>query len=259
MVSLIYPLILISFVNNPFRLLIYFLNRVEYVLYESVILRDAKHARLFLDGLEKKNPEFMARAVKVLALPDRVSIDTSSRILGACKNIRHLSWLPTNRVPEEIIGIIAELPLSSLRARLVSFLGDDPDFSSPLFQRLTTLCIADYQDVWKKWTWTGMTTWPNLKWIAFNLDAELDTLNGWAPVRTIEKKVLKPYGGPSGVRLCVCYHLNRLVTGCRWIHRTEQTFSEERMVVLSLGYRIDGQRWLERVTNVKISPSRKSW
>ncbi|KAF8963247.1 hypothetical protein BDZ97DRAFT_1821262 [Flammula alnicola] len=229
------------FVNHRVR------KWVEYVIYESVILRNAKHARLFLDGLERKHPDFAAGAVKILALPTRVSYDTSWRILKACRDIRHLSWLPTNPLAVETINLIADLPLISLRARLTSFYSNNPDFSAPLFDRLTTLFVADHQDVWKTWKWDGVEDRPKLKWIAVNLDGRLDTVAGWAPVHTLEKMVLNPYGRPSRVRLCVCYSYNPRATGDRWIHRSRETFSEERMAVLSLDHRIDEREWAKRI------------
>ncbi|KAF8200261.1 hypothetical protein BJ912DRAFT_1054644 [Pholiota molesta] len=221
---------------------------VEYVIYESVILRDAKHARLFLDGLECKHPDFAAGAVKILALPRRVSFDTSFKILSICRDVRHFSWLPINPPSPEIIDLIAGLPLISLRARLSSFAGSNPDFSAPLFNGLTTLFVVDHQDVWKTWNWAGLKrTRPQLKWLAFNLDSRLQTVAGWAPVRTLEKTVLNPYGGAMGIRLCVCYSYNPSGSGDRWIHRSEDTFSEERMAVLSLNHRIDEKEWEKRV------------
>ncbi|KAF9477420.1 hypothetical protein BDN70DRAFT_110327 [Pholiota conissans] len=221
---------------------------VEYIIYESVILRDAKHARLFLDGLQLKHPDFAAGAVKILALPSRVSLDTSYKILGLCKNIQHLSWLPVNPLSTEIIDLVSNMPLFSLRARLSSFVGNDPDFSTALFQGLTTLFVADHQNVWKTWTWHGLrSTRPKLKWLAFNLEGRLQTRAGWAPVRTLEKLVLVPYGGESGIRLCICYSYHSGVPGDRWIHRSENTFSAERMAVLSLDNRLDDEEWEKRV------------
>lgn len=220
---------------------------MEYVIYESVILRDAKHARLFLDALERKHPEFASGAVKILALPTRVSLDTSLRILTLCKDIRHLSWLPMNPVPDEISDLVANLPLISFRARLSSFVGANPDFSAPLFNNLQTLFVADHQDVWKMWRWEGLRSQRRLKWLAFNLDGRLDTSAGWVPVRALEKTLVKPYGGEKGIRLCICYSYGHRGMGDRWIHRSEDTFSEERMAVLSLDHRIDERGWEMRI------------
>lgn len=229
-------------------LLLTLFHRVEYIIYESVILRDAKHARLFLDGLERKHPDFASGAVKILALPTRVSFDTSKKILTICNNIHHLSWLPTNLLPPEILDLVAGLTLISLRARLSTFIGPQPDFSAPLFRGLKTLFVTDHQDVWGTWRWDSIRKNTNLKWLAFNLDGRLETSSGWAPVRTLENTVLKPYGGDAGIRLCICYSYSPRVLGDRWIHRSKDTFSEERMAVLSLGRRVDEREWETRVS-----------
>ena len=220
---------------------------MEYIIYESVILRDAKHARLFLDGLERKHPDFASSAVKILALPTRVSFDTSKKILTICKNVHHLSWLPTNPISVDIIQLIAGLNLNSLRARLSAFITTQPDFSAPLFRGLKTLFVADHQEVWRTWRWDSLRKNSSLRWLAFNLDGHLQRSSGWAPVRTLEDKVLKPYGGDAGIRLCICYSYNPQVSGDRWIHRSQDTFSEERMAVLSLGRRLDEREWKMRI------------
>ncbi|KJA26508.1 hypothetical protein HYPSUDRAFT_36218 [Hypholoma sublateritium FD-334 SS-4] len=230
------------FVNNRVR------KWVEYIIYESVILRDAKHARLFLDGLERKHPDFASGAVKILALPTRVSFNTSKKILTICRNIHHLSWLPTNLLPPEILDLVAGLTLISLRARLSTFIGTQPDFSAPLFRGLKTLFVVDHQDVWGTWRWDSIRKNSSLKWLAFNLDGRLETSLGWAPVRTLEDKMLKPYGGDAGIRLCICYSYDPRVSGDRWIHRSKDTFSEERIAVLSLGGRVDEREWETRVS-----------
>ncbi|KAF8153857.1 hypothetical protein B0H34DRAFT_676757 [Crassisporium funariophilum] len=223
--------------------LVLYAYRVEYIIYETVVLSDAKHARLFLEGLEYKHPEFAAGAVKILALPTRVSIDTSSRILTACKNVQHLSWLPTNPMPTEIVSLVVALPLISLRARLMSFVGDDPDFSAPVFDGLTTLFVADHDLAWKEWTWTGLRHRHRLKWIAVVLDGTMYTGRAWDSVHFLER-IVKPC---SGVRVCVCYSYDQYGSDGRWIHPTETRLSEERMAVISLNCRIGEKQWVERV------------
>jgi len=220
---------------------------VEYVIYNSVILKDGRRARLFLDALEEKHPDFIERAVRILALPARVSDNTARGILEACKNLEHLSWLSISPLSPELIEAISKLPLKSLRIRLLTMLGDEPSFSSPIFKAINTLFISDSAEFWKEWKWDGMRLRPNIKWIAINLDGRLHRFSGWRLVRALETRLLKPYAGPHGVQLCICYHYNMNITGGRWVHRSEETFSEERLAILSLDHRIDEKQWVRRI------------
>ncbi|KAF9564823.1 hypothetical protein CPC08DRAFT_760001 [Agrocybe pediades] len=222
---------------------------VEYVMYETVVLKSGAHAGFFLKALERKHPEFPERAVRILALPPLTTGEVAQKILLLCKNLKHLSWPAAERLSPDVIETISKLPLKSLRLRLEKLFRVEPDFSSPIFQHIDTLFIVDKAKEWKEWKWVGFRTRPNIKWIGINLDGRLHRYSGWRLVRTLEKNLIRAYAGPNGLRLCICYHFNEKITGGRWIHRSEETFSEERLAILSLDHDVsnDDQHWVRRV------------
>ena len=230
-------------------------SRIDFIIYEVVMLRDIYIARSFLRTVAEKPPEFFATHVKCLCIPFSVTVAEAIKLLSVCTGLNSLAcWLlpvdgtntftlsvatsdPTlpDGVPyvtpglPSITSLVTSLHLRSLCARLCIFSAEsNPDFTSPLFQNITHLDIADRWETWMTWSWTGIGSLIHLSHLSLQWEE-----------KGISHTALKFLSQCKNLRVCIFYIAGPLSL-------SEQRLGDDPRVVV-FPYSGGSEHWETRV------------
>jgi hypothetical protein len=123
---------------------------VDFILYESVNIKDDLTAFLFVRTIDHKSPSIFSSHVKFLCIACDLEIYTA-RILAACSGIYSLDYWSRFLARNSI-----ELKFPRLRRLTVILLVEQPNFLISVFANLTHLFVYDGWEKWSTWYWEGL-------------------------------------------------------------------------------------------------------